>query len=148
MIEQQFRDFIRGILKALKAQTINIGKYQALRPDSKLINSFDVRVRPDFQAIQFLAFDYLQWVELGRRAGVRKVPIRALIDWIVRYNISSPNMTTNQLAYAIQTNIYKYGIEPRPMLDMMAETMTEILVDRAGKELEKSIADEFIKAFK
>lgn len=147
-IDNKYRDFLRNIVKTLNSLNVRIAQSSTIPMESRLINSFNTRVRPDFKVIQFIANDYLEYVDRGRRSGVRKVPINALLDWIRRYNITAPNKTPNQLAFAIQTNIYKNGIEPKPVLDKMRNSMINTIADGMAEELEESIAEEFVQQFK
>ena len=147
-IDKDYREFLRRVVRVLKAQNVRIASEMDIPRKSNLIRSFQVKVRPDFRRIQFFAFDYLEYVNSGRRAGARKVPINALLDWITRYNITAPNKTPVQLAFAIQQNIYKNGIEPKPVLREMQESMVDTIADGMARELEKSIADEFVAQFK
>jgi len=66
-----------------------------------------------------------KWVILGRKKGSGKgsrVPIEALVKWIRKNNITPKDgISINQLAWAIQTSIYKNGIKngvkPRPFIE-------------------------------
>ena len=81
---------------------------------------------------------YFQYLDSGRKRYVRKVPIKALIDWIKRYHIiPRRGMTITSLAFAIQTSIYKHGIKPRGYFDRIMFITTKLV--------EKEIADETIE---
>jgi len=144
-LNKDFREFMKRIMYALNKQNIAIAKTAGLRDDSRLIRSFETRT--NFRVVQFLANDYYDFVDRGRRPFTRKVPIERLLDWIRRYNISAQGMTSNQLAFAIQTNIYKYGIEPKLMKEAMTNSMLDILEKNMTNELEKLIAEEAASAF-
>lgn len=58
---------------------------------------------------------YGDFVERGRRKGGKKVPIEALERWIEKKNFSY-GITKRSLAFAIQTNIHKFGIKPSKWL--------------------------------
>ena len=147
-IDKDYREFLRRIARVLKALNVRIANEADIPMKSNLTRSFQVKVRPDFRRMQFLANDYLEYVDKGRRAGTRKVPINALLDWITRYNVVAPGKTPVQLAFAIQQNIYKNGIEPKPVLGRMQQEMVDTIADGMARELEKSIADEFVAQFK
>lgn len=55
--------------------------------------------------------DYMQYIESGRRAGARKVPVDALRKWAVKKGIP----TDNRVIYAIRESIYRNGIPARPI---------------------------------
>lgn len=66
--------------------------------------------------------DYFENVNLGRRPKKKKVPIKALLDWIKIRGIAAQNangipIPPLSLAFAIQTNIYKFGIRKANIYD-------------------------------
>lgn len=144
-ITDEFKKFIKGLVKTLNRQNISIGKTAGLQDNSNLIKSFTTK--SNYKKIQFLAFEYLKFVDRGRRPFAKKVPVEMLIDWIKRYNISYPGYTTNKLAYAIQTNIYKYGIEKRDFIKTIENSMVDTTEQELTKLLEDRIADSFAAAF-
>lgn len=91
----------------------------------KLINSikFDVEVDGEGNPMLVMMYvDYFDNVNLGRKKGKTKVPIKALLDWIKIRGIEAnrPNgipIPPLSLAFAIQTNIYKFGIRPTNIYD-------------------------------
>lgn len=142
---KDYRVFLKKLIKVLNRQNVSIGKAAGLRDDSRLLRSFEVKT--NYTAITFLANDYFENVVRGRRPFGRKIPIERLLDWIRRYNISAKGMTTNQLAFAIQTNVYKYGIDGKHFDETIASNMLDITEDKMSKELERLVADEIESAF-
>jgi hypothetical protein len=140
-----YKDFMKRLMLVLNKQNIAIGKAAGLRDDSRLIRSFETKT--NYRAVQFLANEYLENVDKGRRPFSRKIPINVLIDWIRRYGISS-SMSTNQLAFVIQTSIYKKGIAPKNIKVTLTSSMLDILEKRMTDELEDAIADEFVNSFR
>jgi hypothetical protein len=66
--------------------------------------------------------DYFNNVNRGRKAGVKRVPISALMQWIKVRGLKGRDkkgrfMSTTNLAWAIQTNIFKYGVRPTNIYD-------------------------------
>jgi hypothetical protein len=53
---------------------------------------------------------YGRYVDSGRRAGIKRVPIDALIGWIRVKGIPLNGRKERDLAYAIQLKIWKNGI--------------------------------------
>jgi len=53
---------------------------------------------------------YGQYVDRGRAAGMKRVPIQALVAWIRVKGIPLRGRKEIDMAWAIQTNIWKYGI--------------------------------------
>lgn len=62
--------------------------------------------------IELLFNDY---IEKGRKPGLKMPPISALRDWALRKNISVDNNTL----YAIAKAISRDGIAPRPIMDLL-----------------------------
>jgi hypothetical protein len=147
-LDKDIRQFLRALTKVMKKQSVTIGRVAGLKSNSHLLQSFDVRLKTNISKYEFLANDYINYVDRGRKPFTTKVPIPMLIDWIQRYSINAQGMTTSQLAFAIQTNIYKFGIQPRYFMDRLADSLGDTVEDRLSKKLEDEIADEFVKTFK
>jgi hypothetical protein len=90
--------------------------------------------------------NYFEYVNLGRRPGVSRVPIKPLLDWIkikgiVPRQTKNPNQSQRgrfakrgknwqlSLAFAIQKNILKYGIRPANIYDKTLESLDEIFTN-------------------
>lgn len=76
--------------------------------------------------------DYFEAVNLGRRPNRKKVPINALLDWIKIRGVKGRNkrgrfIPSLSLAFAIQTNIYKYGIAPSNIYDKAYDSFEALL---------------------
>jgi hypothetical protein len=70
--------------------------------------------------------EYGQWVQSGRMAGKGFVPVGSLMRWIKQRGLKGRDkkgryMTDLSFAYAIQTNIKKFGIRPSNFLDVSIE---------------------------
>jgi hypothetical protein len=69
--------------------------------------------------IQLALATYGKYVNLGRAAGKRMVPIPALIDWIKTRGLKGRDketgrfITNESLAWGIRKNIQKFGIRPK-----------------------------------
>jgi len=110
----------------------------------ELYDSLKSRIvtEPDKPAMLEISYaDYFKYVNLGRRAGLKKVPIQALLDWIkvrkLRFRTEKGRFkkgTQLQLAFAVQTNIYKYGIRPANIYDKALDSI-EDLFDNPTPEL-------------
>ena len=59
--------------------------------------------------IDIIIPDSVNFQESGRKRNAKRVPIKALIAWGLKYKIQG----INRLVYAIQTSIYKKGIRPK-----------------------------------
>lgn len=102
--------------------------------NSDLAKTLDYQV--DNDSVTLLMAEYGIYVDKGRKAGGRKVPIKNLVQWIKEKNIGSGN--TIQLAYRIQTAIWKTGIKGRPFITQ-ATNSAELIID---KEVEKWLEEE------
>lgn len=98
-----------------------------------LINSISYNVidNIDVKELQIYAEDYLKNVVDGRRPHTKKVPIKAIKEWLTLKNL--PQVSP----WAIQTNIWKFGIEPTDIF-----SSTENSFFNSG---EKLIDDYFIE---
>jgi hypothetical protein len=91
----------------------------------KLINSISYQIvnGPDGEPIVQLSYqDYLKYVNRGRKPLTKEVPIKALLEWIkvrgIRGRTKKGKFMSNlSLAFAMRTNIYKYGIRPANIFD-------------------------------
>lgn len=64
----------------------------------------------DFIRMDGIFVFYGQFVDRGRKPGVRRVPIDALIDWIKRKGFESDLKKIKGMAFAIQKTIFDKGI--------------------------------------
>ena len=101
----------------------------------KLYESIKYEIKKN--VLDFIANDYAHYVDKGRFSGKKKVPITALVKWI-RWNNLQPRNAKGQyqspisLAFAIQTNIFKYGITERNFINpaiKMGEALTDELIE-------------------
>lgn len=93
-----------------------------------LARSVEVQTKTDnnITHIQVLMEEYSQWVQSGRMAGKRYVPVGSLMKWIKQRGLKGRDkkgrfMTDKSFAYAISKNINKFGIRPSNFLDISIE---------------------------
>ena len=115
----------------------------------KLRDSISVVVKnnnTDKPTIQVLAEDYFAFVQSGRLPGKKGVPISAIEDWIKSRGLQGRDkkgrfIKRRSFAFAIQTNIKKFGIRPANFLDVAIqdlgedEQIIELIGDAAYEEL-------------
>lgn len=100
--------------------------------------------------LQILMAEYGQWVQSGRLPGKGFVPVGSLMRWIKERGLKGRDkkgrfMTDKSFAYAIQTNIKKFGIRPANFLDISFERIfedpriTELMGDEGYEELTNRI---------
>ena len=112
-----------------------------------LYNSLTATVMPngdDFELVITYA-DYFKYVNEGRRANVKKVPLSALLQWIKIRGIKGRNkkgrfMSNLSMAFAIQKNIFKYGIRPANIYDKGLDSLEEIF-QNPPPELQQAYTD-------
>ena len=90
----------------------------------RLRNSVKVDVVPsqDRPIIRIFMDDYWQWVQSGRMPGKKSVPLDAIEEWIRSRGLTGRDkkgrfIKRKSFAFAIQTNIKKFGIRPSNFLD-------------------------------
>lgn len=100
----------------------------------QLLNSLTATVvrTPQGSQLVITYMDYFEAVNLGRRPERKRVPISALLDWIKIRGIKGRNkrgrfIPNLSLAFAIQTNIYKYGIAPSNIYDKAYDSFEALL---------------------
>ncbi len=82
---------------------------------------------------------YMTFKDRGRRAGGKKVPIAALEEWLKTRNFSFAAGNIRGAAFAVQTNIFKFGIKPKPWL-------TDTLLQQQGR-IEKDVNNAVVGGF-
>jgi hypothetical protein len=91
--------------------------------------------------------DYFKYVNLGRKANKKKVPIPSLLQWIKIRGIKGKDKKGRQikdlsLAFAIQTNIFRYGIRPANIYDKALDDFGNVL-DDLPRNLPPTLRDEY-----
>lgn len=151
---EKIAPIIEGILKKTleqKRYPFGFAKFKGVGnkvASGKLRDSIQVKVvkQKDETIIQVLAEQYSQWVQSGRLPGRGKVPISALEKWIKERGLQGRDkkgkfITRKSFAFAIQSNIKKFGIRPSNFLDVALEMIgndpriMELIGDEAYEEL-------------
>lgn len=119
---------------------------RGVKNNSELVKSIEW----DYGRNQMLMLvnDYYQSVSTGRKPKARKIPISALLSFIKRNGISSTKYSTNQLAWAMQSSIYKAGIKGRNFIDVVEKSVGEFVEIRLADFLEEFVADSLYAAFR
>jgi hypothetical protein len=147
-----------ALKKALAEKRYRFGfaKYQGVSnkiASGKLYNSVQVipvKKSDDDFVLQVIMENYSQWVQSGRLPGKKGVPLGAIEKWIkdrklVGRDKKGKYIKTKSFAFAIQTNIKKFGIRPSNFLDVAIEDIMsdpkvlEILGDTTLEELINNI---------
>jgi hypothetical protein len=100
--------------------------------------------------LQVIMLEYAQYVQSGRTSGKGKVPIKSLLQWIKDRKLKGRNkkgqfISNLSFAFAIQTNIKKFGIRPANFIDVSIEKImsdpriTELIGEAAYEDLINAI---------
>jgi len=129
-----------------RSYPFGFSKYRGLSDkvaSGKLRRSVNVEVVPsqDRPIIKIFMEDYWVWVQSGRLPGKKGVPVNAIEQWIKERGLTGRDkkgrfIKRRSFAFAIQTNIKKFGIRPSNFLDKavnLLETDQRIL-DALGEE--------------
>lgn len=119
---------------------------------SNLARSIEVQTvqKGPITELQILMAEYGQWVQSGRLPGKGFVPVGSLMRWIKERGLKGRDkkgrfMTDKSFAFAIRTNIKKFGIRPANFLDVSFEKIfedpriTELLGEEGFEELTNRI---------
>lgn len=128
----EIKDMLGDLIPELNKITIEFMTRAGVSSNSNLNKSVEYVVTN--KGIEMVANSYWFYSSEGRRPRTRKVPITALIDYIKRYGLRPrAGQSINQLAFAIQTSIYKQGINPKnyanKVIDATADTTEEVVAD-------------------
>lgn len=139
------KDTIQDVLSQ-RVYPFGFAKYRGLSDkvaSGKLRRSVTVDVIPseDRPIIRIFMEDYWQWVQSGRMPGKKDVPLSAIEEWIRSRGLTGRDkkgrfIKRKSFAFAIRTNIKKFGIRPANFLDKafnLLETDQRI-IDALGQE--------------
>lgn len=113
------------------------------RASGRLINSVSVDVVPsqDRPIIRIFMEDYWVWVQNGRLPGKKGVPLAVIEQWIRDRQLTGRDkkgrfIKRRSFAFAIQTNIKKFGIRPSNFLDKAVNLLEtdERIIEALGEE--------------
>lgn len=117
----------------------------------KLVNSVQVNVvqKRNESVLSVVMEDYAQFVQSGRIPGQKGVPISAIEQWIKDRKLQGRDrrgryITRRSFAFAIQTNIKKFGIRPSNFLDVAFERIMDD--DRIIEIIGQEAFDDLINA--
>lgn len=118
-----------------------------------LYNSIEVKFDPSQNEIQVSMLDYWKYVNDGRKPG-KYVPIKPLMQWIRSKGFNKNKQTgkfqkfkIKNVAFAISTNIKKFGIAPTYFYDNAATKFEEAFEDEAVKALGIDFENFFERTF-
>jgi len=146
-IKDELQLLLKDLIPQLNKLTIRYMTQNGIEKGSNLTKSVEYDLEDS--GIQLVANNYWYYASQGRRARTSKVPIKALIDYIKRYNIRPRgSQTINQLAFAIQTSIYRQGINPKNYAQKVIDGVADLTQETLLNELSEDIANEIINKLK
>lgn len=135
----------------------------------ELYNSLSATVIPGSNGqpsqLEITYIDYFKYVNQGRRKLAKKVPIQAILNWIKIKGVSVKSVdksskrlrgrnkktgrfgTDLSLAFAIQQNIYKYGIRPANIYDLALDDVENIfnnIPDNLPQDVRQSLEELYV----
>jgi hypothetical protein len=103
--------------------------------------SVDVVPSQDRPIIRIFMEDYWVWVQSGRLPGKKGVPVDVIEQWIRDRGLTGRDkkgrfIKRRSFAFAIQTNIKKFGIRPSNFLDKTINLLEtdQRIIDALGQE--------------
>lgn len=109
---QKIKEFGRDYVKILTRELMRRGKDAS----GQLIRSINYKIVEDAEIIKMvlLAEPYLKWVDEGRKPGTYP-PIRPIAQWVSIRGLEP------RAAYAIQKSIFKFGIQPTHIIQLVVK---------------------------
>jgi len=94
-----------------------------------LYDSIKVEVRNFTDSIKIIgkSLFYGKYVERGRKAGGKHVPISALISWVKQKRLATGNKAIHNMAWAVQKKIHREGIQPAHFVEKTLKDNTEYI---------------------
>jgi hypothetical protein len=143
MIRDDIKQIVVELLPELNRITTDYMVRSGLQQNSDLVQSSKFMETENGMALE--ANYYFQFVDEGRRPFVKKVPIRALLEFIKdRGLIPRGGQSINSLAFAIQTSIYRQGIQPKNFFDKVIDATSDVTEEVLADELSQDIADQIM----
>lgn len=108
----------------------------------ELINSIEnvVSTGSNMFVIEGSMAKHGEYIIRGRKAGLKGIPVEALIKWIQNKNFSTGIKSTRGLAFAIQKSVKKKGIKPNDFIEKTFKK-NESMLDRKMNEAVENALD-------
>lgn len=135
-----------------RSYPFGFSKYRGLSDkvaSGKLRRSVNVEVvsSQDRPIIKIFMEDYWVWVQSGRLPGKKGVPVNAIEQWIKDRGLTGRDkkgrfIKRRSFAFAIQTNIKKFGIRPSNFVEISLEVLLQN--DKLINKIEELAVEELI----
>jgi len=138
-------DIQKAIIKDLNKSTKAVLIKKKVDKQSDLVKSIDWQFKQGHFVL--VSYDYYEWVDSGRKKGVKQVPPQDLIPWMKENGIRPRGkMTMGQLAFVISRSIKINGIKPKRYADKVVDLSTDIIAEEIATDLSEIIVDEIVDA--
>lgn len=99
----------------LQMELLNTGRVSS----EALFDSIGSVVESTMEGVEITAqgLFYAKWVNAGRRAGVKGIPLDVLAEWIRGKKLELRGKQAESVAFAMQASIRQKGISPAPFID-------------------------------
>lgn len=149
---QRLFDVLQGLSEHLKRELIKSVSSKGKIATGKGIASIEIGVKEfmDSTVITESHEFYMSFVDRGRKKGGKRVPISALEEWLRAKNFSWAAGNIRGAAFAVQTNIFKFGIKPTRWLSEVLESQEQRIakdVENASIQQMDIIIDNLVKRF-
>lgn len=128
-----------GLVKNLKKEIL-LQKHKAT---GKMLNSVRgaIVVSPSGTYVEVYAELYSKFVDSGRRTGVTRVPVFALMEWVKARGIASGEQAVKSAAFAIREKIFQEGIPTRTSKSLAARRtgMIEFTLKNSEELIQKTV---------
>jgi hypothetical protein len=137
---------IDELVKELKTIITTAWIQAGVDPNSNLINS--IKPVATKNGVDVYAADYAKFVDSGRAKFTKKIPISQLILWVKKKGITpSRGYSLNDLAWAVQYNVYLYGIRGKNIFKKSQDAINKslepiierLILNEIKKDLNKKI---------
>lgn len=162
MNKNELVDAIKELLLELQKITVQTMATTGVKTSSDISKSIKYVITKD--GVQMVANDYYTELSEGRsttkrRALAHRIPLDVLIKWIKAKNILPRNqktgrfITINQFAWAIQTSIYKHGlnskraVKGKKFADKVENNVADYMANQLADKLAEAIANELVLMF-
>lgn len=133
------------VLSEVYAMTLQALLEVGISQNSDVVKS--VEVKPEDGGIEVRINDYVKYIDSGRRPLAKRVPFKDLLNWVKRKNIRFPGKTDREMAYMIQTSIYRKGIRPRKFLDSLQKDIQRVTGQLIETQVLEQIAQRYEQLF-
>ncbi len=137
MANERLISVLNELGKFLEVRMIATLMKQGHEATGTLIQSIETTVRTRIGFIELIEehVSYGNFVDRGRKKGGKKVPIEALERWLKVKRFEFALTNPRGAAFAIQTNIHKFGIKPSGFISKTLRTAAPVI----AKEVERAI---------